>query len=97
MAEQPKAPSKKSPLIFIVIGVVMLAGGLGAGWFLFAHNKTTQAAPEKVEKKEPEFTLHLESFTVNLNDQEENHFLRCTIDLVACDRVERLRHRRSWI
>jgi flagellar basal body-associated protein FliL len=84
MAEQPTAaPAKKSPLlIIIIIGIVMLGGGLGAGWFLFAHNKTTQAAPEKVvEKKEPEFALHLESFTVNLNDQEENHFLRCTIDL----------------
>lgn len=83
MAEQPKASTsgKKSPLIFIVIGVVLLAGGVGTGWFLLARNKTTQAASEKVEKKEPEFTLHLEGFTVNLNDQEDNHFLRCTIDL----------------
>jgi flagellar FliL protein len=83
MAEQPTASAaKKSPLvILIIIGAVMLAGGLGAGWFLFAHSKTTQAAPENVEKKEPEFALHLESFTVNLNDQEDNHFLRCTIDL----------------
>jgi flagellar basal body-associated protein FliL len=82
MAEQPKSSSKKSPLIYVVIAAVMLAGGLGTGWFLFARNKTTQAAGQKVvEKKEPEFTLHLESFTVNLNDVEENHFLRCTIDL----------------
>jgi len=84
MAEQTKtaASGKKSNLIFLILGIVLLAGGLGAGWFLFAHNKTTQAAAtEKPEKKEPEFTLHLDSFTVNLNDPDESHFLRCTIDL----------------
>jgi flagellar protein FliL len=85
MAEQPNnavpVKAKSNNLIFLVIGIVLLAGGMGAGWFLFAHNKTTQAAAEKPEKKEPEFTLHLDGFTVNLNDPDENHFLRCTIDL----------------
>src|SRR5579872_4432254 len=82
MAEQTNASAKKFNPLFLVIGVLLLAGGLGAGWFLFAHNKTTQAAAtEKPEKKEPEFTLHLDSFTVNLNDPNESHFLRCTIDL----------------
>jgi flagellar FliL protein len=85
MAEQPNtaapAKAKKSNLIFLIIGVALLAGGMGAGWFLFAHNKTTQASVEKPEKKEPEFTLHLDGFTVNLNDPDESHFLRCTLDL----------------
>ncbi len=36
---------------------------------------------EKPEKKEPEFTLHLDPFTVNLDDQDESHFLRVTMDL----------------
>ena len=85
MAEQPNTAvpvkAKSSNLIFLVVGIVLLAGGMGAGWFLFAHNKTTQAAAEKPEKPEPEFTLHLDGFTVNLNDPDESHFLRCTMDL----------------
>jgi flagellar FliL protein len=84
MAEQnPNAkspqPKKKSALLFIVIAVVVLVSGAGAGWFLRARGQRPQQPA--VEKKEPQFTVHLEPFTVNLADLEENHFLRVTIDL----------------
>jgi flagellar basal body-associated protein FliL len=93
MADQPQAlpenaaaapaKAKKSNLVLILlVGVATLLGGSGATYFLLARGKTTAAAAsEKVEKKEPEATVHLESFTVNLNDQEESHFLRTTIEL----------------
>jgi flagellar protein FliL len=87
MAEQANAaaaatPKKNSTLVFILIGVILLMAGGGAAWFLHSRAGGAQAAAApKEEKKEPEFTLHLESFTVNLNDQEESHFLRVTMEI----------------
>ena len=79
------SPQPKSKLLLLVlVGLVLLLGGSGATWFFFVHGKAAQAAGEKTaqpEKKDPEFTLHLDSFTVNLNDQEESHFLRVTLEL----------------
>lgn len=89
MAEQSQTgpdsaagPSKKKSnlLLIIIVGAVMLAGGSGATYFFLARGKTASAAP-KVEKPTPEATVHLESFTVNLNDPDETHFLRVTMDL----------------
>jgi flagellar basal body-associated protein FliL len=71
-------------LIFLLAGLALLLGGSGATWFFFVHGKSAQAAGEKVEKttkKDPEYTVHLDSFTVNLDDQEESHFLRITLEL----------------
>jgi len=67
-------------LLFVIVGLVMLLGGSGATWFFFVHGKQAQAAP-KMEKPQAEYTVHLDSFTVNLADQEESHFLRATLDL----------------
>jgi len=79
------SPQPKSKLLLLVlVGLVLLLGGSGATWFFFVHGKAAQAASEKTAqpaKKDPEFTLHLDSFTVNLNDQEESHFLRVTLEL----------------
>jgi len=75
---------KSNVLLFVLAGLVLLLGGSGATWFFLVHGKSAQAAgesPEKTAKKEAEFTLHLESFTVNLDDQEESHFLRVTMEL----------------
>ena len=74
----PSAAKKKSSLPLIVGVLVVLLGGGGGGWFYLHHGKPAEAAP--VEKS-PEFALHLETFTVNLADPEESHFLRITIDL----------------
>ena len=65
----------------LLVGVVTLVGGSGATWLLLARGKSVTSAAEKVEKKEPEFTVRLDSFTVNLDDQEESHFLRVTMEL----------------
>jgi flagellar basal body-associated protein FliL len=74
---QPEA--KKSNSLMLILGaalVVILAGG--GGWFYMHQGKTTQAATPQAEALH---TVHLEGFTVNLADTEENHFLRITIDL----------------
>jgi flagellar FliL protein len=80
------SPKPKSNLLLLVLaGLVLLLGGAAATWFFFAHGKSAQAAPSEASaqpaKKEAEFTVHLDSFTVNLNDQEESHFLRVTVEL----------------
>jgi flagellar FliL protein len=79
--DSPKPKSKI--LLFVILGLVISLGGAGAAWFFFVHGKSAQAAQktEASEKKEPEFTVHLDSFTVNLADQEESHFLRVTMEL----------------
>ncbi|HXX44758.1 MAG TPA: flagellar basal body-associated FliL family protein [Candidatus Acidoferrales bacterium] len=85
MADESKAAAKpaetakkKSAAPLIVVLVVLLAGGAGAAWFFLHHGKTAEAAPEA---NTPEFVVHLDTFTVNLADPEEGHFLRITIDL----------------
>jgi flagellar FliL protein len=83
MADETKsvpnpAAKKKSSLPIIVGVLVVLLGGGGGGWFYLHQGKSAQAAP--VEKT-PEFMVHLDTFTVNLADPEESHFLRITIDL----------------
>jgi flagellar FliL protein len=57
---------------------VGLAAAGGGGWFYLHQSKTTHAAPPETETLH---TVHLEGFTVNLADAEENHFLRITIDI----------------
>jgi flagellar protein FliL len=87
MAQPTTSPAEASPkpkskvLLFVLVGLVMLLGGSGATWFFFVHGKQAQAAAPKVEKPQAEYTVHLDSFTVNLADQEESHFLRATLDL----------------
>jgi len=82
----PTAPAKpkSKALVLIVVAVVLGAGGSGAAWFFLVHGKKASAAAssESTEKKKtPEYTLHLDSFTVNLADPEEAHFLRVTMEL----------------
>lgn len=75
-------PPKKSKTTFLFIGLaaVLLLGGSGAAWFLHARGQQPPPAAAAA-KKEPQYTVHLEPFTVNLADLEESHFLRVTIDL----------------
>jgi len=72
------AKKKKSITPLLVIFLVLLAGGGAGAWYFLHHSKTAEAAPEE---NTPEFVVHLETFTVNLADPEEGHFLRITIDI----------------
>ncbi len=88
MSEETTAPNKESApepkkskvfvWIIIVALVVSLVGGVA--WYFLHSNKPTQAqaAPEETA---PKYTVHLESFTVNLADPQESHFLRISIDV----------------
>ena len=85
-AEDETPPKKKrSTGKFIGAGVVLFAVGFG-GWWAFlrpraapasdATDQSAAAAPAA-----PTTVLPLESFTVNLADPEEGHFLRTTLAL----------------
>src|ERR1700674_5675328 len=86
MSEETTAPNKeaapepkksKGLLLIIIVVVVALVGG-GVAWFFLHSNKPTEAAPEETA---PKYTVHLESFTVNLADPQDSHFLRISIDV----------------
>jgi flagellar protein FliL len=81
--ESTAGPSKKKSnlLLILIVSAVVLLGGAGGAYFFLVRGKTASAATSKVEKKAPEATVHMESFTVNLNDPDESHFLRVTMDL----------------
>ncbi len=76
-AKQPEA--KKSKSTVMIIGVVLVLALAGGGGYFYLHQgKTAQASAPEPESLH---NVHLEGFTVNLADVEENHFLRITIDL----------------
>jgi flagellar protein FliL len=76
------AKSKSKRTLLLVLAGLLLPGGAGAGWFFLARGKKTNSPAETAEKsKELEYTLHMDSFTMNLADTEESHFLRVTMEL----------------
>ena len=79
---QQAAPKKCAARILLIVGlaVVILAG---VGGFLFLK-RARAATPQKEEAPAPtevKSVLHLETFTVNLNDPQGQTYLRIGIDL----------------
>lgn len=75
-------PKKRSKLVWIVLGVVLLAGiGGGAAWFVLrsgtaaANVQDPKAAAATAAPKPPVF-LNLEPFTVNLIEENGDHYLQ---------------------
>ena len=67
-----------APMMF-AFAILAIAGAAGAAWFVSqskasgGENSRSAASPGQL--------VHLEGFTVNLADTEENHFVRVTMDL----------------
>jgi flagellar protein FliL len=84
-AEDPKsaAPAKKSGSL--VVKVVVFAVLATAGWAGYRsysrRHRVVAAAPQGVPEPDVKAVMHLEGFTVNLTDKEQNSFLRVGIDL----------------
>jgi flagellar FliL protein len=69
-------------MVFGLLGALLLVAGGGGAWLMLNRGKSTAAAAPVAEvKPQPEFTVHLDGFTVNLSDPQENAFLRVTMDL----------------
>lgn len=67
----------------LLMAVVAIVASGGATWY-FLHQSTDAASSAR---DKPSISLvHLDGFTVNLADAEENHFLRVSMDL-AVERI----------
>lgn len=78
--DAPAPPAKKGKAKILIVAVAVLAAAGGGAAALHHHFAARPSEPAETDTK-PKYTLHLENFTVNLADPEENHFLRVTMDL----------------
>jgi flagellar protein FliL len=89
MAENQTPELKKSDrpmsrlLPLATVGLLGVVASGGAVWFFSRRSaaRASQPAQTQVHEHGAKSVLHLESFTVNLADTEQNAFLRVGIDL----------------
>ena len=95
-AAPPAKPKKRNTLLIVVItlvAVVILGGGGFAAWhFLVAQQPAAKGAKGKApataataEKPKPAIFVALETFTVNLQQENGEHYLQTTLTLKVTD------------
>ena len=96
-AEEAPAPKKKSKrwlIIGIVVAVLVLAGGGAAAWYFLRDKEKEPAAapgaPAAADKKaadasKPPTFVTLDAFTVNLQQENGDHFLQTGIVVQVTD------------
>ncbi len=91
-AEAPPSSGKKKSgrgkWLILLGGLALLAGGGTAGWYYFGHSAGDDDAPAKakVEPAKPPVFVALETFTVNLqNDQGQPRFLQTNVTAKVTD------------
>jgi len=72
---------KSSFSAIALLALVVLFGGAGGAWFIQEHGRAS-AAPNG-GGDQVDTVVHLDGFTVNLADSEDNHFLRVSMDLAV--------------
>ncbi len=78
---------RKSPMaVFALIAVVAVVVGVGGAWLFLGQSHGGDSTSASEGTSSAPVVVHLEGFTVNLADREDNHFLRVTMDL-ALDHV----------
>jgi flagellar FliL protein len=87
-----KKSSKKIIMLALIAVVVLGAGGAGAWFFLGNKGNTKEAHREAPPPPAPVF-VNLEPFTVNLQSEDEDHYLQTSIvlqvkDEEAADRIK---------
>lgn len=83
-AEDAKAPKKSKSKLLLAIGIgatLLAAGGGAAAYLLIGKKDAAQAAEQKVAPKKTPVFVDLESFTVNLRDEDDDRFMQ--VKLVA--------------
>jgi flagellar FliL protein len=94
--EPAAAPAKKKgrmTRIVVIAGAtaLLLAAGSGAAWYYLrpAHGEKAaapgKAAPKRAEKPRPALFVALETFTVNLQQENGDHYLQTTLTLKVAD------------
>jgi flagellar protein FliL len=78
---------RKSSLPLVAL-VIVLAVGVSGGtaWYFQQHSQPGEVHAGTSATVPVAAVVHLEGFTVNLADKEDNHFLRVTMDL-SLDRL----------
>lgn len=83
--EQPKddSPKKSSRRILLIAGLAVVVLAAAGGFLFLRRAKAATPAPKPAEEAPVEIKtiLHLETFTVNMNDPEQKTYLRIGIDL----------------
>lgn len=87
-AEKPEESGSKKKLIIIIVAVVVLLIGVGVGVFLFmGGEKEAKLTPEQeqaeLEKQAKQVgpMVNLDSFIVNIIDDEESRYLKAAVTL----------------
>ena len=79
---------KKSPKKLIIIALIVVAalsaGGAGAWFFLGSKGDAKEAHHQPAQLPPPVF-VKLEPFTVNLQSEDEEHYLQASIELQVKD------------
>lgn len=80
------APAKKGrgKLVALVAVVLLLAGGAGGGAWWWMHRGGTAEAAKPEQAKAPVF-MNLEPFTVNLAEEEGEHYLQMSVTFHVAD------------
>lgn len=82
------APPKSKKMLFIIIGVVVLAIAGGAGWYFTKGHAPEGEHAEEVKAEpvhEPKYIALGENFTVNLLHEESDQYLQAGITLKILD------------
>ncbi|SHJ81063.1 flagellar FliL protein [Malonomonas rubra DSM 5091] len=86
-AEQPAEGGSKKKLIIIIAAVVVLLIGAGVGAFLFMGGEEEEISPEQeqaeLEKQAKQVgpMVNIDTFIVNILDDEESRYLKAAITL----------------
>jgi flagellar FliL protein len=83
-AEEAKAPKKSKSKLLLVVGIgaaLAAAGGGAAAYLLIGKKDGAHAAEQKPQPKKAPVFVDLDSFTVNLRDEDADRFMQ--VKLVA--------------
>lgn len=86
--DQVAAPPKSKKMLFIIIGVVLVAVAAGAGWYFTKGHAPQGEHVEEVKADaahEPKYIALGENFTVNLLHEEGDQYLQAGITLKILD------------
>lgn len=87
-AEQPEEGGSKKKLIIIIVAVLILLGGAAGGYFFFmGSDEEEKVSPEQeqaeLEKQAKQVgpMVSMDSFIVNIMDDQESRYLKATITI----------------
>lgn len=82
-ADQPQVAgrSKKKLLILVLLLLAVVAGGAGVAFVYYTPGASKTAKAKKHKEEKPPVFVKMDTFTVNLHDQDADRFLQVDMDL----------------